>query len=135
MFSNPGVPLTKPIDGLSREIISKSNNVKNLEPLTIPEPAYVEHCWFPTNLLTIAKAIASQACPDYKKPSFKFVMTSEAAIDNWNLLQKFNNLGEALDSQKGSQLEYMDLNLEIQSHSIISLQNTLSGIASNHNFP
>ena len=106
MFSNPGVPLTKPIDGLSREIISKSNTVKNLEPLTIPEPAYVEHCWFPTNLLTIAKAIASQACPDYKKPSFKFVMTSEAAIDNWNLLQKFNNLGEALDSQKGSQLEY-----------------------------
>lgn len=106
MFSNPGDKLENQTYGLSREIISKSNVGEIKTKIPIPDPMFVKDCWFPTNLLSIAKAISNRKCQDYTSPTFKFVMTQEAALENWNILQSFPNLGKALASQKGSQLEY-----------------------------
>ena len=106
MFKDPGRPLEQTNNILSKELISKYKTVTHHRPLTIPDPKQVEHCWFPENLLDIAKAINTQTCPKFKKPSFKFDMSQQSALHNWNILQNYNNLGEALKSQKGSQLDY-----------------------------
>ena len=106
MFEDPGCPLDNKINPLSRELISKSVIDPPQKPLTIPTPTYVEHCWFPQNLLEIAKVVANQTCPKFKHPTFKFKMSSASALENWNILNQFKNLGEALNSQRGTQLDY-----------------------------
>ena len=102
MFNNPGHPIEKPPDQLSKELLGKCKYIPSPKPLTMPEPEFVPHCWFPQNLLEIATAIASQECPKFLNPTFKFVMTKEAALESWTILQKYNNLGEVLSSQKGT---------------------------------
>jgi hypothetical protein len=105
MFGDPGKPTKDKNSTLSRELLGKSKLSSN-EPLTIPEPAFSPNCWFPKNLLEIAKSIANQKCHSMSNPTFKFEMSAAAAYHNWNLLQEFDNLGSALESQKGTQLEY-----------------------------
>ena len=95
MFNNPGQPIEKPPDQLSKELLGKYKYIPFPKPLTKPEPEFVPHCWFPKNLLEITTAIASQDCPKFLNPAFKFVLIKEAALENWTILQKYNNLGEA----------------------------------------
>ena len=91
MFQDPGIPLQKDENRFSKELLGKSTNIDPMIiPLTIPEPEFVDHCWFPTNLLDIAKAVSSQACLPFKQPSFKFEMSPEAAVENWNILNSFS---------------------------------------------
>jgi hypothetical protein len=105
MFEDPGRPLDSKTNKLSNELISKSICV-SCEPLAIPAPSHVEHCWFPQNLLEIAVAVANQPSPKFKHPTFCFEMSPASASKNWEILSEFKDLGEALQSQKGTQLEY-----------------------------
>ena len=123
MFQDPGLLLQKTEDCFSKKLLGKLTTIDSIKiPLTVPEPKFVEHCWFPKivehcwfpkivehcwfpkNLLDIAKAVSSQACPPFTQPSFKFEMTAESALENWNNLKSFLNLGEALENQKCTQL-------------------------------
>ena len=97
--------------GLSNELLSKSNyQVGNdeEEESESPTPDFVEGCWYPKNLVQLAKHITSQEPKKMKKPDFKFEFTSDAAIENWKLLsEKYGkNLGKALDSNPDTQLSY-----------------------------
>jgi len=66
----------------------------------------VEKCW-PPNLVEVVKRVINQPAEELRAPAFAFELSQEAAQKNHLLLanHKFN-LDEALNSQKGTPLEY-----------------------------
>lgn len=52
------------------------------------------------------KKILATPCHARTKSKFKFAYSTQAAEHNWNLLQQYGNLGEALEADKNSLLGY-----------------------------
>ena len=56
--------------------------------------------------MEIIKSSISKVIPTPSKPLFKFELNEAAANHNWKILQKYPNLGSALEDQKNSPLGY-----------------------------
>ncbi len=65
-----------------------------------------EKCW-PKNLTEVIARVLASPSERLRAPDFAFELTQEAAQKNFILLSKYNfNIKEALQSQRGTPLEY-----------------------------
>ena len=63
-------------------------------------------CIWPENVLDIVTSIAQSGSSKLKSSIFHFKISSEAANENWNTLNKFDNLGDALMADNKSFTRY-----------------------------
>jgi len=69
-------------------------------------PISLNSAEWPTNLLSIVKQILKEPPRPMNETKFKFDISNTAAQHNWNILQQYANLGEALIADKNSPLRY-----------------------------
>ena len=60
----------------------------------------------PADLTGKVAAVITKADRPNKNPLFKFIRTREAALHNWEVLWRFNNLGEVIRANKDTIVQY-----------------------------
>jgi len=75
----------------------------HIGPHTLPSSNAAE---WPANLLSIVETVLANPIPRMNETQFQFKPTLDAAKHNWQILQQYANLGEAINAEGNSPLRY-----------------------------